>query len=259
VLSNLINNAAKYTEPGGWIEVTAHSSDGQVELSVSDNGIGISAEMLPHVFEMFVQERQPVNEARGGLGLGLAIVQNLMRMHGGTVSARSEGRGTGSTFTIRLPCAASPDGQKDAPPMTAVFSPLARAYRVLIVDNSPDAAEMLALAFNELGCDARVAADGAAALAMVENFQPQIALLEIGLPVINGYELARQLRLRDAGADMRLIALSGYGRKADIELALRSGFDEHLMKPVEFGTLEELLLRAPALWDVTALTSPQIE
>jgi signal transduction histidine kinase/DNA-binding response OmpR family regulator len=244
ILSNLLTNAAKYTEPGGQIVVSAQLSGAEVELRVADNGIGISEQMLPHVFELFMQERQTIDRARGGLGLGLAIVQNLMAMHGGTVSATSKGLGTGSVFTIRMPSATGVESVTNE--VLRIVTSVARTeglYRVLVVDDNLDAGEMLSLVLNELGCETRIAADGPTALLLVDAFQPRLALLDIGLPGMNGYELARQLRQRPGSAGMRLVAVTGYGQKADIEFALQAGFDEHLVKPVEFEQLEALLAR----------------
>jgi signal transduction histidine kinase/ActR/RegA family two-component response regulator len=244
ILSNLLTNAAKYTEPGGHILISAHLSGGEVELHVADNGIGISEQMLPHVFELFMQERQAIDRARGGLGLGLAIVQNLMAMHGGTVSVASKGLGTGSVFTIRMPSAIGVESVTSQMPRIALS--VARTeglYRVLVVDDNIDAGEMLSLVLNELGCETRIAADGPAALLLVDAFKPHLALLDIGLPGMNGYELARRLRQHHGCAGMRLVAVTGYGQKADIEFALQAGFDEHLVKPVEFEQLEALLMR----------------
>jgi signal transduction histidine kinase/DNA-binding response OmpR family regulator len=247
VISNLLTNSAKYTEPGGRIVVSAKASDSTIELCVADDGIGISEEMLPHVFELFMQERQALDRPRSGLGLGLAIVQNLVSMHGGTVSVASEGRGTGSVFTIRLPSAArSGARQHEAPKLYRVPAKSANACQVLVVDDSADAAEMLSQTLIELGCETRIAYDGPSALALLELFRPQLALLDIGLPVMNGYDLALHLRRRPEGAKIRLVAVTGYGQKADIELALRAGFDEHLVKPVEFEQLQALLARCDA-------------
>ncbi|MDQ6629699.1 MAG: ATP-binding protein [Pseudomonadota bacterium] len=245
VVSNLLTNAAKYTEVGGRIVVSAAALDNEVELRVTDNGIGISEEMLPHVFELFMQEHQAIDRAKGGLGLGLAIVQNLMRMHAGTVSAASNGRGMGSTFTIRLPAVvAAAEHRREA--AESAPSPATRTYAhsVLIVDDNADAAETLAMLLRGLGCDARTAESGRAALALVASFKPELALLDIGLPEMDGYELARRLRAIPDLARMRMVAVTGYGQKGDIVLAMKAGFDEHLVKPLDFEKLEALLGRS---------------
>ena len=246
IVSNLLTNAAKYTDPGGRIVVSAQVIGGEVELRVADNGIGISAQMLPHVFELFVQERQAIDRARGGLGLGLAIVQNLMTMHGGTVSVTSKGPGNGSTFTIRLRSAeARVDEQGvEMSKRSRTATLTAAARKVLIVDDNRDAAETLALVMEELGWETRVAFDGPSALAIVESYCPQLGLIDIGLPLMNGYELARHLRAQPNTVKTRLIAVTGYGQKKDIEAALSADFDEHLVKPVQIETLEALSVPA---------------
>lgn len=253
VFSNLLTNSAKYTEVGGRIVVSAHAAGSDVELRVTDNGIGISEEMLPHVFELFMQERQAIDRSRDGLGLGLAIVQNLMHMHGGTVSASSQGRGMGSTFTIRLPSVPVAAAQRSEAPKS-LASPARKTYArsVLVVDDNTDAAETLAMLLEALGCETRVVDNGPAALALVASFKPPLALLDIGLPGMDGYELARRLRELPELARMRLVAVTGYGQKADIELALKVGFDEHLVKPLNFEKLEALLARSFSM--VTALS-----
>jgi signal transduction histidine kinase len=244
VLSNLLTNAAKYTELGGHIMMSAQRIDDALEVRVADNGIGISEGMLPHVFELFMQEQQAIDRPRGGLGLGLAIVQNLIAMHGGSVMATSRGLGMGSVFSIRLPCSKTIESVSiELPKIALSVARIDGLYRVLVVDDNLDAGEMLSAVLNELGCETRIAGDGPAALAMVEAFQPHLALLDIGLPGMNGYELARQLRQRPLIAPVRLVAVTGYGQKADIEFALNAGFDEHLVKPVDFEQLQALLLR----------------
>jgi PAS domain S-box-containing protein len=247
VLSNLLTNAAKYTDPGGRIVVSAQALGGEVELRVTDNGIGISAQMLPHVFELFVQERQAIDRVHGGLGLGLAIVQNMMALHGGNVSVTSVGPGHGSTFTIRLPATEVRAGEQRvemAEPSRAAGQ-TAVARQVLIVDDNQDAAQMLALVMEDLGWETRIAYDGPSALAVAESYRPQLVLIDIGLPLMDGYELARHLRARPSTAKARLVAVTGYGQKNDVEAALEAGFDQHLVKPVQFEKLESLLQFAP--------------
>ena len=247
VLSNLLTNAAKYTERGGRIHVSGEASQGEVELRVVDNGIGISEQMLPHVFELFAQERQAIDRARGGLGLGLAIVQNLMTMHGGSVRAASAGRGAGSTFTIRLPCARqSVQAPRDPSPLLPLSVTGGNRCKVLIVDDNLDAAETMAVVLTSLGCETCVAHDGPSALALAELFRPDLGLLDIGLPGMDGYDLARHLRRHPALAAMRLVAATGYGQKRDVELAQQAGFDEHLVKPIVFDILQAMLARAIA-------------
>jgi two-component sensor histidine kinase len=193
VVQNLLTNAAKYTEPGGRIDVEASRHGKTIELHVRDNGIGISAEMLPTVFDLFVQSRQAVDRSQGGLGLGLTIVRTMVELHGGSVEARSDGVGRGSAFVIRLPAA-----QASAPPKVHRRSPRrvtrGPAIRALIVDDNIDAAAMLADGLKTFGYEVRTAADGPAAIALAGQFQPHVALLDLGLPVMDGYEVSERLR-----------------------------------------------------------------
>lgn len=248
VISNLLINAAKYTEVGGKIVISTRTKAGEVSLSVTDNGIGIAAESLPHVFEIFMQEQQASDRAHGGLGLGLAIVRSLVDMHGGTVAVTSAGLGTGSAFTIRLPeaPAMSDEAQAVTPRALKLQPVLGRVPRVLVVDDNSDAAELLALAMAELGCEVRTAHDGPSALTLLDTFMPEVALLDIGLPVMDGYELARHIRSRPHRAPTRLVAITGYGQKSDVEQAFASGFDEHLTKPVDMLRLKDLIDALPA-------------
>jgi len=245
VVANIVNNAAKYTEPGGKIEISACLEDGQVTLRVRDSGVGIAPDMLPHVFDLFVQERQSSERARGGLGLGLTIVRSLVLLHGGTVTAESAGSGRGSTFTIRLPHTPLPGaGELSAPSHDGrLDSGVASRLRVLIVDDNVDAAEMLAQLLMHFGCAVHVVHDGPAALDAAVKFQPDIALLDIGLPVMDGYELARRLREHPLLANVRLVAVTGYGQRKDRERSEHAGFDDHLVKPLDMTQLRQTLTR----------------
>jgi signal transduction histidine kinase len=238
VVANLLTNAAKYTEAGGEIMISAAHQKGEIVLRVRDSGIGISAETLPKVFELFVQDRQASERARGGLGLGLAIVKSLVALHDGTVSAESEGVGRGATFTVRLPRLPRERGS-DRESTTA--GPLARGAarptRILVVDDNRDAAAMLAAALSVYGHDVRIAHDGPAALTVVEDWRPEVAVLDLGLPVMDGYELAERLRLGGHAAGLRLIALSGYGQERDRRRTEAAGFAAHFVKPVELEPL----------------------
>ena len=244
VLSNLLTNAAKYTNQGGEISVSARADAGEALVLVRDNGIGIAADMLPHVFEMFVQERQGLDRSRGGLGIGLAIVQGLVRQHGGSVRVHSEGQGQGSRFELRLPLA---DHELSSDVVTAHDGkgiPAAAArVRVLVVDDNEDAAELLATAIEAMGHQTEIAHDGASALQVAESFEPDVAVLDIGLPIMDGYELAR--RLRASSRAPRLVALTGYGQERDKQESLRAGFQAHLVKPVDIRrlalTIEDLV------------------
>ncbi|MDC0680798.1 ATP-binding protein [Sorangium atrum] len=250
VVSNLLTNAAKYTESGGEIAVRAERTGGEVVLSVRDDGIGIAPEMLASVFERFVQERQALDRSQGGLGLGLAIVHNLIAMHGGRVCAHSEGRGRGSEFTLRLPAAApvrSFEAAPARPPAGTQGSPApADRRRILLVDDNLDAVELLAESLGAMGHTTRVAADGPSALRIAEEFAPDVALLDIGLPVMDGYELARRLREQPAGERVRLIAITGYGQEADLRRSKGVGFETHLVKPIQIDRLTSLIEEPPA-------------
>jgi PAS domain S-box-containing protein len=249
VISNLLTNAAKYTPPGGRIVVTAKQDAADVVIRVSDSGIGIAADVLPHIFDLFVQERQAIDRSQGGLGLGLAIVRNLIERHGGSISARSDGPGKGSEFEIRLPHVPSvrlKGGQQIAmptPPRT--FEPPAGARRVLVVDDNEDAAEMLYELLGSKGYHARVAYDGPSALRLAETFAPDIAFLDIGLPVMDGYELACRLREMPRLTSIRLIAVTGYGQESDRQKSRQAGFDHHLVKPVDLTEVEAVLTAEP--------------
>ncbi len=245
VVSNLLTNAAKYTERGGTIHVALRKTDGWLELSVRDSGIGITPSMLPLVFDLFSQERQTIDRAQGGLGLGLAIVRSLVRLHGGDVAAHSQGREAGSEFVVRLPVAAEvPSAQFDKP--VPRDTKRARGLRILIVDDNDDAAEMLEMALSVRGHSVRTANDGTSALRVATEFSPEVGLLDIGLPVMDGYELASLLRADPKHARMRLIALTGYGQPADVAQARATGFDEHELKPISLERLETVIRGASA-------------
>ncbi|MFT3770924.1 MAG: response regulator [Minicystis sp.] len=244
VISNLLANAAKYTEAGGHIEVRAERDrGGDVVLHVRDDGIGIVPEMLPRIFELFMQERQALDRSQGGLGLGLAIVRSLVALHGGSVAAHSEGRGRGSDFTVRLPALdpAIPSPSGPAPVIASNRAPVSAARRILVVDDNRDAAVLLAESLSELGHTVYVAHDGPSALRMAEEQIPEIGVLDIGLPVMDGYELARRLREQPALGRIRLIAVTGYGQQEDCRRSEEAGFDAHLVKPVPLDRLEGLL------------------
>jgi signal transduction histidine kinase/CheY-like chemotaxis protein len=231
VFCNLLTNAAKFTPPDGRVALRATVVGDAIEVAVQDSGKGIPQVLLPKVFELFVQGAQPLDRNAGGLGLGLAIVKTLVRMHGGSVTAMSEGEGRGSTFSVRLPLATPPADSEAA--MTPV--PDARAQhsgRILIVDDNADAAETLVLMLEASGYEVRGAPDGPSALAYLDEFVPALAILDIGLPGMDGYELARRLREDPRTAGIALIALTGYGREPDRTRALANDFQEHLVKPV---------------------------
>jgi CheY-like chemotaxis protein len=241
VFANLLTNAAKYTPRGGAITIAAGQSGDRVRVRVRDTGIGISPSMLPRIFDQFVQERQALDRSAGGLGLGLSIVRSLVELHGGTVEAHSDGLGQGSEFRVLLPPPTGPD-LPDAKRSQPATSERPKGVRVLLVDDNEDAATLIARALTIWGHLVRVAHDGASALEIVETFTPEVAVLDIGLPAMDGYELARRLRARPGLAGVRLVALTGYGQARDREAALEAGFHEHLVKPVELDALERVLL-----------------
>ena len=238
VVANLMSNAVKYTPRGGRIEIVGDVETGCARLVVRDNGAGIDPKLLPRLFELFVQGRPD----QGGLGLGLSIVRSIVEMHGGVVSAASRGPGRGATFTIRLPLA----GYSELDTSTIDEALPQRSLRVLVVDDNVDAAQTLGELLEILGHHPVVVHDGPAALAAVQTFKPELAFLDIGLPEIDGYELGKQLHAIDAVGDVPLVAITGYGRPADVERATAAGFAEHLVKPLSPETLRVVLAKLTA-------------
>jgi signal transduction histidine kinase/ActR/RegA family two-component response regulator len=243
IVSNLLANAVKFTPPSGAIRLSLAVEGGDAVLTVIDHGMGIAPALLPHVFEPFVQGEQALDRRVGGLGLGLGIVKMLVQLHGGSVSAQSDGPGRGSRFTVRLPRAARPSEPAEPTPAPAAAH---HAGRVLLVDDNVDAAVSLAEVLRSAGYEVRAVYDGAEALAAVEHFTPDIALLDIGLPGMNGYELAAALRADPRLKGLLLIALTGYGREPDRARALAATFDQHFVKPVAMeALLDAMARRAP--------------
>jgi signal transduction histidine kinase/ActR/RegA family two-component response regulator len=238
VLSNVLSNAAKYTHRGGKITVTAARERDLVVLKVCDNGVGIDAELLPNVFKPFVQGLQRLDRETGGLGLGLSIVHGLVTMHGGFVELTSPGRNRGTEVTIRLP-AAAPTAIRNG--NTMPLDTTARPLRVLVVDDNEDAAAMIMDAMVALGHVARVAHDGASAVNTAKDFVPDVALIDLGLPVFDGYEVARRLRRDPSLQRTRLVALTGYGLQSDRNSSVAAGFDAHLVKPVRLAEIASIL------------------
>ena len=237
VFVNLLTNATKYTPRGGRITVSAQREGSEAVISVRDTGIGIPKEALATVFDMFSQLSPALERSQGGLGIGLALVRGLVTLHGGTISADSEGVGKGSEFTVRLPVLDSPLQS----PMSCPQQGATRHCRILVVDDNVDAAESMTMALGLIGHETLAVHDGAAALQAAASFLPQVILLDIGLPGQNGYEVARQIRRMPWGRDVLLIAATGWGQASDKQLAEEAGFDRHLTKPVDFGKLQALL------------------
>ena len=232
VVGNLLHNAIKFTPPGGQILVaTSREAGGGIALRVRDTGVGIAPEILPHVFELFAQADRSLDRAQGGLGIGLSLVKALVEMHGGRVDAASEGAGRGSVFTIHLPAEAVRDtvGPTSVPARAAPGRP----RRVLVVEDNVDSAEAMMLLLRGAGHHVTVVNDGGEAVAVARGMKPEVVLLDIGLPGMDGYEIARQLRRFDETRNARMIAVSGYGQPKDRQLSLDAGFDLHLVKPVD--------------------------
>jgi CheY-like chemotaxis protein len=243
VFANLLNNAAKYTDAGGRIWVEVWREDGMALVSVRDTGIGIPAEALPRVFDMFAQAHRAVGRGQGGLGIGLTMVRSLVEMHYGTVEAHSGGAGLGSEFLVRLPLAPQDEGAGERPGLAQARpdTPFA-GQRILVVDDNRDAADTLGLLLEADGADVRVVYDGRAALAMAESFLPSSVLLDIGMPGKDGYEVARRLRQDERFASLRIVALTGWGQDADRRQARNRGFTYHLTKPVSLEELQQILV-----------------
>lgn len=240
VFANLLSNAVKYTEPGGRIAVAAWRDGGDVVVQVSDTGVGIPAELLPHIFDLFTQAERSLDRSQGGLGIGLALVKALVELHGGTVTAHSPGPGQGSEFTVRLP-ALPASLEHPAGPVRRLPALAGDSRRVLVVDDNVDAARSLAMLLTAWGHEASLAHDGPAALAEAARLAPDVVLLDIGLPRMDGYEVARRLRATPEGAGLLLIALTGYGQDEDRRRSREAGFDHHLVKPVDTDALRDLL------------------
>ncbi|MFZ5896406.1 MAG: chemotaxis protein CheB [Myxococcota bacterium] len=236
---NLLSNAAKYTPRGGHVGVRVQREDGAAMIRVRDDGMGIPKEMLDSVFDLFVQSSRTLDRAEGGLGVGLTLVRGLVAKHGGSVSARSDGPGKGSEFSVRLPIASQPQHSEVGAPSSV--PKLARGARVVVIEDNQDSREMLCALLSHAGLDCKSSDNGATGVALIEEFKPLVAIVDIGLPGLDGLEVARRVRANPEHKNIYLIALTGYGQRTDREMALRAGFDEHLVKPVDFATLTRVL------------------
>ena len=246
VVTNLLNNAAKYTPPGGRIEVSAAADGNGAVVRVSDNGVGIPADMLPRVFDLFTQVGRSIDRAQGGLGIGLSLVRKLVELHDGSVTVESAGPGQGSTFTVRLPLAAGATADPAPPSGPGGTRPATAARRILVVDDNVDAAESLALLLGIGGHTVTTAYSGPDAVAAAARTRPDVVFLDIGLPGMNGYEVAERLRSDPAVPRPVLVALTGWGSPDDRARAAAAGFDHHLTKPADAAQVTDLLARLGA-------------
>ncbi len=253
VLSNLLNNAAKYTGEGGKIWLSAAREGAWGVISIQDTGTGITPEILPHIFDLFTQADRSLAHAQGGLGIGLTLVRRLVEMHGGTVTASSAGIGEGSEFTVRLPLL--PDDPPAATLAPRNFSPSPSTLRILIVDDFADVAESLAVLLRSLGHKVDTAGCGMDAIEHAPIFRPDVVLLDIGLPDLDGFEVARRLRGLPETQQVVLVALTGYGQPEDHERSQAAGFDRHLLKPVDPEVLSDLLASVPGVHPTLAVES----
>jgi PAS domain S-box-containing protein len=241
VVVNLLNNAAKYTPKDGHIWLSVQKESEEMVLSVKDNGIGIAPDFLPQIFDLFAQAQRSLDRSDGGLGVGLTLVRKLVQMHGGNIQARSKGLGRGSEFTVRLPVLPSP--LQTQIPVVEKSKATSHPRRVLIVDDNLDTADSIAMLLERSGHEVTVAYSAEKALEVAAEFQPEVVLLDIGLPEMDGYEVARRLRRDSRLKGMKLIALTGYGQDSDLQRAKEAGFDHHLVKPAGLDKIEELLTK----------------
>jgi signal transduction histidine kinase/ActR/RegA family two-component response regulator len=244
VVVNLLTNAAKYTDPGGHVWLTVQQEGEQAVLRVRDTGVGIAPEILPRIFDLFTQAARSLDRSQGGLGIGLALVQRLVEMHGGTVAA-SSALGQGSEFVLRLPMVPPPQPQPPSPPEKA--QPTGPCLRVLVVDDNVDTVTTLAMLVQESGHEVRTAYDGSAVLEAALDYRPNVVLLDIGLPGLDGFEVAKLLRRQPALQHAVLVAMTGYGRESDRQRSREAGFDHHLVKPGDFGKVLQILAAVPEL------------
>jgi CheY-like chemotaxis protein len=241
IFANLLNNAAKYTEDRGKITISARVEGEEVVVSVRDTGIGIPRNMLTQIFEMFAQVDTTLRRSQEGLGIGLNLVRTLVTMHGGTVQALSEGVGLGSEFLVRLPIARDGDAPAAPQPAALPAPSLLAGPRVLVVDDNRDAADSLGILLKYLGADVHTVYDGPSTLDALRFFKPSVILLDLGMPGMDGLEVARRIRQTPEFKDVMLIALTGWGQERDREQSREAGFNHHLVKPVDLDALQSLL------------------
>jgi PAS domain S-box-containing protein len=240
VFVNLLNNAAKYTNQGGHIWITAERQGNDAVVSVRDNGIGIPGDMLSRIFDMFTQVNQSREQSQGGLGIGLTLVRRLVELHDGSIEALSNGPDAGSEFVVRLPAYIQPP-RKPLPKSDGPRASAMTGRRILVVDDNKDSADSMGMLLRLKGNDTRTAYDGLEAVDLAEAFQPDLVLLDIGLPKLSGYEVARRIRQQPLGRDVILVAMTGWGQVEDIRRSLDAGFNFHAVKPMELAALEDLL------------------
>jgi CheY-like chemotaxis protein len=246
VVGNLLNNACKFTDPGGHVSLTVAKEGAQAVIRVRDDGIGIAADQMPRLFEMFTQADTSRERSRDGLGIGLTLVKTLVEMHGGTITARSDGPGRGSEFEVRLPALA--EAPRAAAPAAEAPAP-SPPRRVLIVDDNVDGADSLAMLLQHGGHETHLAHDGLQAIEAAERLRPDAVLLDIGLPRLNGYDVCQHIRGQPWGRGLTLIALTGWGQDEDRSRSKQAGFDAHLVKPVDYDVLAQVLAAVPAAND----------
>jgi CheY-like chemotaxis protein len=240
VLGNLLTNAAKYTDANGRIAISAERAGSEALIRVRDEGIGIATDMLPQVFELFVQADHAEHRSQGGLGIGLTLVRNLVEMHGGTVGAYSAGIGRGAEFTVRLPLLPQETRYGQAQAAVPVL-PAASGHRLLVVDDNEDAAASLAMLLRLKGHEVEIAHDGPSALRLAREFRPALVFLDLGMPGMDGFEVARALRATPGLEDVHIVALTGWGQDEDRRSTREAGFDQHLVKPPDVRMLDQLL------------------
>jgi CheY-like chemotaxis protein len=241
VVANLLNNAAKYTARGGHIWLTVEQGLEEAVLRVGDNGAGIPPDLLPKVFDLFTQGDRSLDRSEGGLGIGLTLVKSLVEMHHGTVEVHSEGHGKGSEFVVRLPILERRRERRQDTHDPSTARPCRVSRRILVVDDNVDGANSLAMYLRMQGHEVRIANDGPAALDAAQALQPEVVLLDIGLPKMDGYEVARRLRAQAGTKDALVVAVTGYGQEEDRRRAQEAGFDAHLVKPADISALQRLL------------------